>query len=178
MNQKKEKKRKMKIKLFRVILLILLIGTMFTIFKFSSQNGTQSKGVSTKVSEFVLQFSNKYQQAESKEKTKILLRTNAVMRKVAHFLIYTLLGLLLMGIMSKTRLKDKWRILITIFLGLLYAISDEIHQIYSPGRTPKIADVYIDLLGIFVGILLVILIRKIYNNCITKRLQNVTKNVT
>ena len=168
----------MKIKLVRVILLILLIGTMFTIFKFSSQNGTQSKGVSTKVSEFVLQFSNKYQQAESKEKTKILLRTNAVMRKVAHFLIYTLLGLLLMGIMSKTRLKDKWRILITIFLGLLYAISDEIHQIYSPGRTPKIADVYIDLLGIFLGILLVILIRKIYNNCITKRLQNVTKNVT
>lgn len=164
----------MKIKLFRIILVILLICTMFVIYRFSSQNGTQSKGISIKISENILKFNHKYQVANQKEKTRILNRTNAVIRKVAHFSIYTLLGILLMGIMTQTKLKDKWRILITIFLGLLYAISDELHQSFSPGRTPKITDIYIDLLGVLIGTLLVILVRKLYNMYITKRLQKET----
>ena len=50
----------------------------------------------------------------------------------------------------------------TIVIGILYAISDEFHQSFSPGRTPKVTDVYIDTLGIILGVLLVILIRTFY----------------
>ena len=75
----------MKTHVFRVIMTVLLICTLFTIFRFSSQNGTQSKGISTKVTEFVLSFSQKYQKADTKEKTQIRNRTNAIMRKVANF---------------------------------------------------------------------------------------------
>ena len=152
----------MKTHVFRVIMTVLLICTLFTIFRFSSQNGTQSKGISTKVTEFILSFSQKYQKADTKEKTQIRNRTNAIIRKVAHFSIYTLLGFLLMGLMTKTKIKEKWRILITVGLGIIYAILDEFHQSFSPGRTPKITDVYIDTLGIILGVLLILLITKIY----------------
>ena len=154
--------QEMKTHVFRVIMTVLLICTLFTIFRFSSQNGTQSKGISTKVTEFILSFSQKYQKADTKEKTQIRNRTNAIIRKVAHFSIYTLLGFLLMGLMTKTKIKEKWRILITVGLGIIYAILDEFHQSFSPGRTPKITDVYIDTLGIILGVLLILLITKIY----------------
>ena len=161
----------MRIKILRIILLILIICTMFIIFGFSSQNATESKGISTKISEYVLKFNKTYQQANQKEKASILKKTNAIMRKVAHFSIYTVLGILLTGAMMHTKLNDKKRILITICIGLLYAISDEIHQSFSPGRTPLVTDVYIDMLGVIIGALLVVLVKKIYNQYITKILQ-------
>ena len=160
--EKSGERQEMKTHVFRVIMTVLLICTLFTIFRFSSQNGTQSKGISTKVTEFILSFSQKYQKADTKEKTQIRNRTNAIIRKVAHFSIYTLLGFLLMGLMTKTKIKEKWRILITVGLGIIYAILDEFHQSFSPGRTPKITDVYIDTLGIILGVLLILLITKIY----------------
>lgn len=156
----------MKIKIFRIITGIALLCTLFTIYRFSSQNGTQSKGISTKVSQFILNFSNTYKEANTKEQTRMLNRTNAIIRKIAHFSIYTLLGLTIMGLMTKTKLKDKWRILITIGFGMLYAILDEFHQSFSPGRTPKVTDVYIDTLGVILGALLVILIRTVYKKII------------
>lgn len=167
----------MKIKIFRTIILLLLIGTFFIIFRFSSQNGTQSKGISTKVTEVILEKSSKYNQLDNKEKKKVFNRANAVIRKIAHFSIYTLVGLLLMGIMTRTKLKDKRRILITVVIGIIYATLDEFHQSFSPGRTPKITDVYIDTLGVILGILLVLTAREIYNRYITKRLRKMTKNV-
>lgn len=163
----------MKIKIFRIITGIALLCTLFTIYRFSGQNGTQSKGISTKVSQFILNFSNTYKEANTKEQTRMLNRTNAIIRKIAHFSIYTLLGLTIMGLMTKTKLKDKWRILITIGFGMLYAILDEFHQSFSPGRTPKVTDVYIDTLGVILGALLVILIRTVYKKII-KYYKNVT----
>ena len=56
----------------------------------------------------------------------------------------------------------------TIVIGILYAASDEFHQSFSPGRTPKVTDVYIDTLGVILGILLVLFIREAYYKCITK----------
>ena len=157
----------MKIKIYRIIVLLLLIGTFFIIFRFSSQNGTQSKGISTKVTEAILEKSSKYNQLDNKEKKKVFNRANAVIRKIAHFSIYTLVGLLLMGIMTRTKLKDKRRILITVVIGIIYATLDEFHQSFSPGRTPKITDIYIDTLGVILGILLVLTAREIYNKYIT-----------
>ena len=163
----------MKIKIFRIMMTIALLFTLFIIFGFSSQNGTQSKGISTKVSEIILNFSNTYKKADINEQTRMLNRTNAIIRKLAHFSIYTLLGLEIMGLMTKTKLKDKTRILITIGLGMSYAILDEFHQSFSPGRTPKVTDVYIDTLGIILGALLVILIRTFYQKIKVKYCKNV-----
>ena len=42
--------------------------------------------------------------------------------------------------------------LIVILVAFTYGISDELHQIYVPGRSPAITDVMFDLSGIILGV--------------------------
>ena len=46
--------------------------------------------------------------------------------------------------------------------GILYAASDEFHQLFVPGRSGQITDVLIDSGGLLAGILLVVLIKSFY----------------
>ena len=62
---------------------------------------------------------------------------------------------------EKERLRKK--ILYTCIFCIIYAIFDEIHQIYVPGRTGKVIDVVIDTLGAFMGIAIILLNDKINN---------------
>jgi VanZ family protein len=41
----------------------------------------------------------------------------------------------------------------SIIISYFYGVSDEIHQSFTPGRTPKFTDTLIDLLGILIGFL-------------------------
>ncbi len=41
-----------------------------------------------------------------------------------------------------------------IIIGYLYALSDEIHQFFVPGRESRFQDTLVDLIGIFLGIFL------------------------
>lgn len=45
--------------------------------------------------------------------------------------------------------------LYSVITAYLYGVSDEIHQSYTPGRTPKFTDTLIDLLGILIGFLVI-----------------------
>lgn len=77
--------------------------------------------------------------------------------KSAHFAEYAILALLL--------LRALWPMFTThaayltaAAISILYAISDEWHQAFTPGRTPSLRDVCIDTCGILTGLLLVFLI--------------------
>ena len=155
----------------------MLLFTFFVIFGFSSQDGETSGGISRNITNKILQFSNKYNALEQEEKEQIADRTERIIRKIAHFSIYTLVGLLLMGLLSTYKIKENWRIILSVLLGMIYAVSDEIHQSFIPGRTPQITDVYIDTLGVVLGVLLILLFIKIYDKYVTKILQKTTKNV-
>jgi VanZ family protein len=45
-------------------------------------------------------------------------------------------------------------------LGSLFAVCDEVHQNYVPGREFSMTDIDLDLLGLAIGIIVVILFRK------------------
>lgn len=45
-------------------------------------------------------------------------------------------------------------------LGAVFAVSDEIHQSYVPGRTFQTSDIDLDLLGVAIGIIVVFLFLK------------------
>lgn len=167
----------MKINILRMILILLLLCTFFIIFGFSSQDGEASGGLSRNITNKILQLSNKYKDMGQEKKEKIADRTERIIRKIAHFSIYTLVGLLLMGLLSTYKIKENWRIILSVLLGMIYAVSDEIHQSFIPGRTPQITDVYIDTLGVVLGVLLILLFIKIYDKYVTKILQKTTKNV-
>lgn len=153
----------MKINIVRIIIMILLLGTFVAIFHFSSQNGEESGNLSRKIAKFLVEKLS----IENTKKT--LKRTEAVIRKIAHFSIYTLLGFLLVSFISTYHLEENRRIIISFLIGSLYAISDEIHQNFVADRSCQITDVILDSMGVFLGILLLLFILKIYQKIKTKK---------
>ncbi len=148
----------------RGILIVLLLCTFYIIFGFSSQDGEKSGGISKKITGFILEKSSKYNSLEQMKKEEVSKRTERIIRKIAHFSIYTLVGFLLMALFSTYEsIKRKYQIYISAIIGILYAISDEIHQSFTPGRGPKITDVFIDSLGVFFGMTVILLIVEIIN---------------
>lgn len=162
----------MKINIVRAILIILLIGTFSIIFGFSNQDSKKSGGLSQKVAEFVVKFIPNLEQIEQEQKIELTDRIESVIRKIAHFTIYTLVGFLLMCLMCTYKLKQLDQISTSLIIGVIYASTDEIHQAFIPGRGSQITDVMLDslgvLTGIFISLLVVETIRKItkkkYNN--------------
>lgn len=152
----------MKKNILRLILIILLIGTFYRIFCFSSQDGEESSSVSQKVTVAVTQNIKKIQELEKDKKEEVLHKIEKVIRKLAHFSIYTLVGILMMALMSTYDLEPRSKIWISLAVGILYASSDEIHQYFVPDRSARVADVMIDTAGVCLGIFMVIVAIKIY----------------
>ena len=150
----------MKINILRAILIILLILQMWIIFGFSNQNGEESGSISRRITEAVTKNISSIQE----EKEKVLRKIEHIIRKLAHFSLYTIIGILLMSLMSTYKIKQRKRILISGSIGLLYAISDEIHQSFIPGRGPQIGDVGIDFCGVMVGMCIVLVSISFYTN--------------
>ena len=159
----------MKINILRAILIALLITQMWVIFGFSGQNGEESGSISRKITEAVTKNISSIQNLEKQEKEKVLKKIEHIIRKLAHFSLYAVIGFLLMSLMSTYKLKQKNRILVSCSIGLLYAISDEIHQAFIPGRGPQIGDVGIDFSGVVVGMCVVLVAISFYTNKTVKR---------
>ena len=76
-----------------------------------------------------------------------------IVRKLAHYSIYTLLGFLASLTVGRRRLFSKKSLGVLLFC-FLYACSDEIHQIFVPGRAGMFTDVLIDTSGALTGMLI------------------------
>lgn len=153
----------MKINILRTILIILLLSTFNIIFGFSSQDSKESGSLSEKITLFVADKIPSIKEKTGQEKESIINRMEKIIRKLAHFSIYTIVGLLLMGLASTFNLNDGKKIIISLVIGIIYATSDEIHQSFVPGRSPQITDVMIDTMGVLLGILLIMLVLNIYS---------------
>lgn len=151
----------MKINILRGILIILLMLTFIQIFSFSNQNGTESSGISKKVTTAITKNVKKIKSLDKKEQEHVLEKIEKIIRKLAHFSIYMVVGILMMSLMSTYPIKQIDRIATSLITGILYASSDEIHQIFIPMRSAMITDVLIDTLGVATGIILVILVLKL-----------------
>lgn len=72
-----------------------------------------------------------------------------ILRKFAHIFEYLILTLLLYRAFKGSFKMSNRRILIyPAFFSFLYAVSDELHQYFVPGRICAIKDVLIDIVGI------------------------------
>jgi len=68
--------------------------------------------------------------------------------KLAHFGAYAVLGLAL----GHARAVFGFSPAVATLIGGLYALSDEVHQSFVPGRSPDFADWVADALGILAGL--------------------------
>ena len=157
----------MKLNIKRIIIIIMLLITWIIIFKFSSQSGEESSNVSRGIIQKIIDFiPNIGENQELAER---------VIRKIAHFSIYTLVGLLLKNLFNTYDIKEKYKIIYSLIIGIIYAISDEIHQKFVPGRSAQITDVMLDSMGVALGILLVMLVIEIIKK--TKKHKKSQKNL-
>ena len=76
-----------------------------------------------------------------------------VLRKIAHLAEFASLGLLL-GVFFRLLKKN---IALPLLCGLLVACVDETIQIYIPGRASSLMDVWIDMGGMALGMILMLL---------------------
>ena len=132
------------------IKLLLLITWMFIIFCFSAQDSNKSKNTSNQVIIKTVEFI-KQEQLSEPEKENIIEKFILPVRKSAHFFSYFILGILITLL-----LKDYYNITITTFIYALifcfiYACTDEIHQLFVPGRAGQFLDVIIDTSGAFIS---------------------------
>lgn len=134
----------------RVISCILTAAVMALIFFFSSQNSGESSEVSSGVTEMIIRFFGGdgalNGQAETVEKLEFFVR------KTAHFTLYALLGLTSSFAVRANGKKAALKIFAAaVIFSMLYAVSDELHQVFVGGRTPKVLDVFIDTCGAAAG---------------------------
>ena len=81
-----------------------------------------------------------------------------IVRKGAHFTEYLLLGISLFltvrDLVKKECFRFPW------VIGAVYAVSDEVHQYFVPGRSCEMRDVVIDACGVLAGVSVCWLVQK------------------
>ena len=170
----------MKVIAKRIIFIILIIINCVTIFCFSHQVADDSNNQSSRVVEMISNIIPIIRNMQEPDKTilkeEIL---TPIVRKTAHFSIYAMLGLLTMNFVLTIENKKMYKnIMMALLFCFIYAITDEFHQRFIPGRSGEIRDVLIDTSGALVGILITIaittIIRKIRdkNNSERNMLEN------
>lgn len=105
--------------------------------------------------------------------TKISVFAYSKYDKFMHFILYTGFGIVLYLTMyfSGNPVLRRFAVLIVLFIGVLFAISDEIHQLYVPGRSASRADFIADIAGLFFSLIItpgIIYIMKIIKRWINR----------
>lgn len=141
------------------VAVLLSIVCMIVIFKLSSHNSINTNSLSinftSKLANIVFSEFNTL----SKDIQNIMIgQLNLLVRKIAHFLLYFILGFFSFASVHIITQKYKKSLYMGITVCSIYAILDELHQIFVPGRTPLLKDVIIDVLGGICGMLFYFLI--------------------
>ena len=81
-------------------------------------------------------------------------------------------GFLIYGFLLTFEMNSKKQIIMSILLGVIYAITDEVHQLFVPGRSGQVKDVYIDSLGVIIGVCALLFLVKIVQFINHKSIKN------
>lgn len=144
-----------------------VIVWMFVIFSLSAQPATESNGLSSKLTKFIIDTIGRLIpfEIEISTSTDFVSRFNHVIRKFAHFSAYLVLGVLVVNAFKQSGMRGYKALVFSLVFCVLYASSDEIHQLFVQGRGGQIKDVLIDSWGATVGIM----IYEVFDNFIGKR---------
>ena len=130
----------------RLIFGILTVLCMAVIFFFSLDNADAV---------------DDYNELPVKKQMSIMDKAHHIVRKTAHFVIYTMLGFFASCTVGKRRLFGKGSLAALIFC-FLYACSDELHQYFVPGRACMFKDVLIDTSGAMLGIIVSVVCMNVF----------------
>lgn len=135
-------------KIKAIISWVLVFICMAIIFILSAQKGDDSQSLSDSIIIiFGLQFSSDF------------------IRTCAHFLEYAGLCVLIFNALYQSL--GSFKPVLSVVISAIYAVSDEIHQLFVEGRACQITDIIIDTAGATMGIAVLSTIIFVYRK--TKR---------
>lgn len=143
-------------KKFALVSLVLAVILMCVIFYLSNQPDYQSEELSQSLVTRILHWFH-------------INVSELFVRKTAHVGEYALLAFLLSNTFYNFSVK-RWCLFSTV-IAVLYACSDEIHQLFIPGRSGEVLDVIIDTSGAILGVLIYLSVLKIIKS--VRRRKNV-----
>lgn len=148
-----EKKR---IRITIIAVLLLLVGAF--IFYMSSRDVEQSLDNSIPFDRILASiFVDGYDEMGPDEQYLAALQFDELSRHAAHITEFAVLGTLLAAICLLLSV-PVWA---GILVGIGYGVFDEVHQIFVNGRGFQVSDIGFDILGVLIGGVLVMVLRKL-----------------
>lgn len=135
---------------------IVVFLWMALIFFSSAQVADQSNELSRGITKTIIEVVEKVSSGLSLDISLL----NYLLRKSTHFFAYFVLGILVLHALKKNKVNGFSALVLAFGICALYAVSDEVHQLFVPGRGGKVTDVLIDSSGAIVGIVLYVVMRK------------------
>lgn len=162
----------------KIVLWLSVIVWMGVIFWFSAQNASDSAELSGQtVRKLVQFFVRDFNDLPEHVQYDMVKNLEHLVRKAAHVTVFFILGILVTMALLQHEIKKRFQA--ALLICVLYAVSDEVHQIFVDGRGAQIVDVFIDSCGALAGICLVLLISRmnLIKMRITEILLLIKKNI-
>lgn len=137
----------------KIVKALLLICWMGVIFFFSSQVKNDSIVSTNIVVDIFYKLVRMFMNVDYNEFINVVFKP---VRKIAHFSEFAILGLLIYINIIEYRKSNV--LLLSIICSVIYATSDEVHQLFVSGRSFWIFDILIDSTGAIFGIVIAHLI--------------------
>jgi VanZ family protein len=136
-----------------IALFLLAVVVLLVIWSFTSQDNVASNERSKMIAKAIENFAEKH---FSVSHMNLFLgkSLNTIVRKTAHFMEYTLLGMVVCAFLNVVSSKLGSAALTSAVFCAMAAMLDEFRQNFVSGRTPRLTDVWIDTYGALFGIAL------------------------
>ena len=132
----------------KALLFLIYIGWIVLIFSFSLQDATESGALSGR---FITWIENVFWSIDIDGSA---LPLSFIVRKMAHFTEFLILGSLGYWLFIHYLNKANKAFIMSVLIGFVIAALDETIQTNVPGRSGNFIDVMIDWLGVLVGTLI------------------------
>lgn len=149
---------------------ILALVWMCVIFAFSAQTKEESSVVSQGFSYRIVNTTGLllHLHIDEEQLREIANAIEGFVRKGAHMTEYAILAILFYIWLGRWQLSHRRMACTAAVLTILYACSDEIHQLFVVGRAGRVSDVLIDSAGAIIGLALFLFIKR----CVSKIMGN------
>lgn len=149
--------------LARMLTISLLIGWMGVIFTYSDQPGDESGRTSGHAAQTICKTVNNVFHLNWTEDELMANaeRIDYPIRKLAHMTEYGILACFAFFAIIAWPIRGKKLYWLPLLWSFVYAITDEVHQLFVEGRSGKATDVLVDTAGAAIALLIVMLIYKL-----------------
>ncbi len=142
----------------RIVLFALVIAYMAIIFAFSAQTATESSQLSQGIAEPICRLIyTDFDDMTEQDRLQLVSRVSGTLRVMGHggefaglaALFFWLLGTYRRVGIIPVHKGTQWALSTLISMG--YAVTDEIHQLFVPGRACELFDLCVDTIGAAIG---------------------------